>query len=179
MRPLVLLFVTLAACSRPTAQQAAPELPPPPPSASSTAATATPSVGAIPSAPASVPAPADPVAGFELSVKRTGACYGCQRFVESVHVDEHGRVRRGTTPKDEHDTGTLSRADMLRIARAFDGGFDDVYPAEATDGSTYVLELHWAGRVKKIQHAFGNRHVPAALLELEKLIQELTGLQMK
>jgi hypothetical protein len=158
MRSAALLLLLVAGCSRP--QHAAQEIPP------------------EPSAAAAAPAPADPLAGFELSVKRTGACYGCPRFAESVHIDERGQMRRGVEPKDERDAGTLSQADMLRIVRAFDGLADD-YPAEVTDGSTYVLELRSAGRVKKIQHAFGNRHAPQALLDLEKLIGELTGLRMQ
>lgn len=163
MRTLVLLLVALAACSRPSTQQAAAELPP--------------AAGA--SVSASAPAPVDALVGFELTVKRTSACYGCARFAESLHVDSRGRVKKGTEPQGLHDTGTLARADLLRIVRAFDAGLAEAYPEEATDGSTYLLELRSDGRVMTIEHAFGNRHVPKALLDLEQLIQDLTGLRMQ
>ena len=68
---------------------------------------------------------------------------------------------------------------MLRLVQAFyDAGFfafDDVYPAEATNGSATYLELHSAGRVKKVRHDQSNRLAPKALYDLEKIVEDLTG----
>jgi hypothetical protein len=175
MRHALVSLAVLAACE--TDRKPAPPTPPPAykPTPSDAAATVTAVVDARPADPGS----REPVA----TLQRT-ACFGwCPVYTVSVHRDgaieydgtEYVKIKgkaTGVLPQDKVDA--IDK--LFAAAHYFD--FEDSYTHyDVTDNPSAITSWHHDGKVKTIEHYYGDSHAPPALTQLEDDLAKLIGIE--
>lgn len=181
MRHALLCLAVLAACDTdrtPALPRPAPAVKPPPPPV-----VPAPLDAAVPEAPVVDAGPPGPAAREPVATLHRTACFGrCPAYTVSIYRD--GVIEydgTGYVKTKGKATGRLSRAKIDAIDRRFAAAhyfdFKDRYHADVTDAPWAITSWHHDGKVKTVEHYFGDDHAPEALTRLEDDLDKLIGIE--
>lgn len=180
MRHALVSLAVLVACE--TDRKPAPPpppTPPPPPAYKPTPPDAAAPVTAVVDA-----RPADPPSREPVATLQRTACFGwCPVYTASIYRDGVIEYTGTDYVKTKGQaTGVLPQAKVDAIDKLFAAAhyfdFEDSYTHyEVTDNPSAITSWHHGGKVKTVEHYYGDSHAPQTLTQLEDDLDKLIGIE--